>query len=182
MGIKGKTVLVGVSGGIAAYKAADLVSKLRQLGAEVVVVMTPAACRFVTPLTFQAVSGRRVITSLFDDRPAPVPDHIALADEVDLAVIAPATADLLAKMAVGIADDALTTTLVSIHVPVIVCPAMNEKMWDHATVQENIRKLRERGVVIVGPGKGWLACGREGVGRLAEVDEILEAVCKLAET
>ena len=179
MSVSGKTILVGVSAGIAAYKAADLVSKLRQQGAQVIVVMTPAAAKFVTPLTFETLSGRAVVTSLFDDRPAPTPDHIAVADEADAAVVAPATADVLAKMAVGIADDALTTTLVAFDGPVIVCPAMNAKMWAHPTVGQNIQTLKERGVQIVGPASGWLACGYEGTGRLASVDDILAAASEL---
>jgi len=176
MSLNGKTILVGVSAGIAAYKAADLVSKLRQGGAQVIVVMTPAACRFVTPLTFETLSGRPVLTNLFDERPSPTPDHVALADQADAAVVAPATADVLAKMAVGIADDALTTALVTFDGPVVVCPAMNTKMWQHPTVGQNLDTLRARGVRVVEPGSGWLACGTEGVGRLADIEQILAAI------
>lgn len=178
--IKGKCILVGVTGGIAACKAAALVSKLRQLEAEVRVVMTLSACRFVTPLTFETLSARPVITSLFDDRPSPSPEHIAIADAVDLAVVAPATANILAKMAGGIADDALSTTLLSIDVPVIVCPAMNDRMWRHPAVRANAATLAGRGVTFVGPDKGWLACGREGEGRMSDIDTIIEAIGQTA--
>ena len=178
MNVKDKTIIVGVTGGIAAYKTAGLVSKFRQRGADVIVVMTDSACRFVTPLTFETLSGRKAVTSLFDDRPSPEPGHIAIADAAELAVVAPATANILAKMATGIADDALSTTLVALDAPIIVCPAMNARMWRHPTIEQNIKTLRERGVTIVGPGEGWLACGEKGIGRMADVDEILEAIAQ----
>lgn len=180
MSVKGKTILAGVTGGIAAYKVAGLVSQLRQEGAEVIVVMTDAACRFVTPLTFETLSGRAVVTDLFDNRPSAAPEHIAIADAVDLAVVAPATADIIGKMAGGIADDALSTALLSIDVPLVVCPAMNDRMWRHPAVRRNIDIIRERGASIVGPEEGWLACGRRGVGRMADAGDILDAVCRLA--
>lgn len=181
MTVTGKTVLVGVAGGIAAYKAAWLVSRLRQLGACVQVVMTDAACRFVTPLTFETLSGRRVVTSLFENRPTPDPQHIAIAQAAQVAVVAPATANIIAKLAHGIADDALSTTLISTRAPIIVCPGMNDTMWANPAVQQNVQTLRDRGATIVGPGKGWLACGTEGIGRMAEPDEILEAVFEAAQ-
>ena len=168
-------VVVGVTGGIAAYKAAELVSRLRQRGADVTVVMTRAATRFVRPLTFAALTGKRVITDLFDPPDRYQADHVALAQEADLAIVAPATANFIGKAAAGIADDALTTTILSLQCPIVVAPAMNHRMWANPVVQQNLRRLRERGFHIVEPQEGWLACGEVGVGRLAEVSAILEA-------
>ena len=176
MGSLGGTVLLGVTGGIAAYKAADLASKLRQKGLKVIVVMTGAAREFVTPLTFQYISNHPVITDLFENPGGYDADHIAASDEADVAVIAPATANVIGKIANGIADDALTTIVMAFAKPLIIAPAMNERMYQSAAVQENLRRLRERGVKQVGPGTGWLACGVVGIGRMAEVPEILEAV------
>ncbi len=173
--LQGREILVGVTGGIAAYKAADLVSLLAQEGAAVSVVMTEHATRFVGPLTFQALSRRPVYTDLFAEG-AYEADHIALADRAEAAVVAPATANVIGKLAAGIADDLLSTVLVALRVPVILAPAMNEAMWNHPAVQANVETLRRRGVRFVGPEEGRLACGTEGPGRMAEPQTILDAV------
>jgi len=170
------TVVLGVTGGIAAYKAADLASKLRQKGLKVIVVMTRNARQFVAPLTFEYVTGNPVVTDLFEKPGGHQCDHVAIADEAAVAVVAPATANIIGKLANGIADDALSTILLAFDKPVIIAPAMNERMYQSPAVQENLRLLRERGVRQVGPGTGWLACGRTGIGRMADVQEILAAV------
>ncbi len=173
--LQGREILVGVTGGIAAYKAADLVSLLAQEGAAVSVVMTEHAQRFVGPLTFQALSRRPVYTDLFAEG-AYEADHIALADRAEAAVVAPATANAIGKLAGGIADDLLSTVLVALRVPVILAPAMNEAMWNHPAVQANVETLRRRGVRFVGPEEGRLACGTEGPGRMAEPETILAEI------
>ena len=173
--LKSQEIVVGVCGGIAAYKAAELVSRLRQRGAAVTVVMTQAATRFVQPLTFAVLSGRRAITDLFEQPERYEADHVALAAKAELAIVAPATANLLGKMAAGIADDALTTTLLSLQCPVVLAPSMNHRMWANRVVQQNAARLRELGCHIVEPEEGWLACGETGAGRLAGLDTILKA-------
>jgi len=173
--LHGREILVGVTGGIAAYKTADLVSRLVQEGAAVSVVMTEHAQRFVGTPTFQALSRRPVYTDLFAEG-AYDADHIALADRAEAAVVAPATANVIGKLAAGIADDLLSTVLVALRVPVILAPAMNEAMWNHPAVQANVETLRRRGVRFVGPEEGRLACGTEGPGRMAEPQTILDAV------
>lgn len=172
----GSRIIVGVTGGIAAYKAAALCSQLVKRGAEVRVVMTEAATRFITPLTFQSITKHPVAVDTFDEHDPSVIQHIHLADWADVFVVAPATADVIAKAACGLADDMLTTTLLATRAPVIVAPAMNVHMLANPIVQENIRRLRERGFVFVDPGEGPLACGYTGKGRLAEPDEIVEVV------
>ena len=176
-------VTVGVSGGIAAYKAAELVRELQRQGAEVHVVMTDAACRFVQPLTFAALTGYKVITSLWDDRGTADLnaeqngiDHIAEAQWGDALVIAPATANILAKFAHGIADDFLSTMYLAATAPVLVAPAMNVNMWNHPATQTNIEILRQRGIRVIEPGSGDLACGMVGAGRMAEPEEIAKVV------
>jgi len=173
--LQGREILVGVTGGIAAYKAAHLVSRLVQEGAAVSVVMTEHATRFVGPLTFQALSRRPVYTDLFAGG-AFEADHIALADRAEAAVVAPATANVIGKLAAGIADDLLSTVLVALRVPAILAPAMNEAMWNHPAVQANVETLRRRGVRFVGPEEGRLACGTEGLGRMAEPESILAEI------
>jgi len=172
------TVLLGVTGGIAAYKAADLASKMRQKGIDVIVVMTAAAQRFVAPLTFQYISNNPVVTDLFEMAGGFDCGHVSISEAADVAVIAPATANIIGKLANGVADDALTTAIMAFRKPLIIAPAMNERMYESPAVQENLKRLRERGVRQVGPGTGWLACGTEGTGRMAEVPEILDAVLK----
>lgn len=172
--LEGREVLVGVSGGIAAYKSADLVSKLVQRGAGVTVAMTRSARRFVTPLTFQALSGRPVLTSLWaDEQPGDV-QHISLTGRADLVIIAPATANIIGKIAAGIADDVLTTLVISAASPALLAPAMNDRMWANPLVQENVTRLCKHGYSFVGPGEGWLACRSVGPGRMAEPIEIVE--------
>ena len=172
-------IALGVSGGIAAYKAAELVRLLQDRGLEVQVVMTRAAREFVTPLTFAALSGRKVITDLFEGAAGASPnldsaiEHIAVAQSIDALVIAPATANVLAKMAQGIADDFLSTLFLATKAPVLVAPAMNVNMWENAATQKNLEILRERGVKVLEPDEGYLACGMTGAGRLTSVETIV---------
>ncbi|HTS24270.1 MAG TPA: bifunctional phosphopantothenoylcysteine decarboxylase/phosphopantothenate--cysteine ligase CoaBC [Bryobacteraceae bacterium] len=167
-------ILLGVGGGIAAYKAAEFARLLMERGHEVQVVMTAAAQEFVRPLTFAALTGRKVLTDLFAIESAI--EHIAVAQEHDLLAIAPATADLMAKLAHGEANDFLTTVYLAFQGPVVIAPAMNVNMWDHPATQSNLQTLRQRGHRIVGPGEGYLACGMIGAGRLADPEEIAEAI------
>ena len=175
-------ITLGVTGGVAAYKAAELVRRLQQEGHTVQVVMTRSAREFVTPLTFAALSGQKVITDLFSDSSGgeanleSAIEHIAVAQRTDLLLVAPATADIMAKFARGVADDFLTTLYLASTAPVVVAPAMNVNMWNHAATQENVETLRARGVKIVEPDEGYLACGMTGPGRLAGLEEILAAV------
>ncbi|MCS6953763.1 MAG: bifunctional phosphopantothenoylcysteine decarboxylase/phosphopantothenate--cysteine ligase CoaBC [Bryobacterales bacterium] len=173
-------VALGVGGGIAAYKAAELARLLAERGAAVEVIMTAAAQQFVRPLTFAALTGRRVITALFPNEEADALtaaiEHIRVAQENDLLLVAPATADLMAKFARGIADDFLTTLYLAFRGPVLLAPAMNVNMWHHPATQENLGVLRARGHRIIGPGEGTLACGMAGPGRMAEPEEIAEIV------
>jgi len=169
-------VLLGITGGIAAYKAADLASKLRQNGLNVTAVMTAAARQFVTARTFQYITGNPVVVSLWEPAGGFDPDHVAISEAASVAVVAPATANIIGKLANGIADDALSTILMAFDGPLIIAPAMNTQMYNNPAVQRNLQILRERGARQVGPGTGWLACGKRGVGRMAEVPEILDAV------
>ena len=164
-------VILGVTGGIAAYKSADLCSRLMKAGVEVQVVMTENACRFVTPLTFRTLSRRPVVTSLWET-PAWQPEHVALAEWAQALVVAPCTANFMGKYAAGIADDALTTLAISVECPVMLAPAMNPKMWRQPVVQENAALLQSRGVIFCGPAAGHVACGADGVGRMADVDDL----------
>ena len=172
-------IALGVSGGIACYKAAEILRRLQDRGFDVAVVMTKGAAQFVTPLTFRALSGNKVYMDIFEGAsagsdPASAYDHIFLAQSIDLFLIAPATADCIAKMAAGIADDFLTTFHLAVQSPVVVAPAMNTRMWDHASVQTNLRTLQSRGVHIVQPEIGRMACNTYGPGRLAPVDVIVD--------
>src|SRR5580698_5939659 len=164
----GKRILLGVTGGIAAYKSPDLVRRLRERGAEVQVVMTAAAREFVTPLTFQAVSGRPVRTDLWDEAAEAAMGHIELARWAQQILIAPATAGFLARLATGQADDLLTTLCLATEAPIAVAPAMNRLMWANPATSANVATLRERGVQIFGPGEGDQACGEIGAGRMLE--------------
>jgi phosphopantothenoylcysteine decarboxylase/phosphopantothenate--cysteine ligase len=166
------TIVLGVSGSIAAYKAADLTSRLAKRGHDVHVVMTRNATEFVAPLTFQTLSRNPVTVSVFDEKESWHPGHIVLADRAQLLLIAPATANVLAKLSQGIADDALSSIALATLAPVLVAPAMNGKMWLHPATQENVSRLRGRGVEFIGPEEGLLACGYEGIGRLWNVEEI----------
>jgi phosphopantothenoylcysteine decarboxylase/phosphopantothenate--cysteine ligase len=171
-----RTIVVGVAGSIAAFKAAEVVSQLVQRGAAVSVVMTKNAAEFVGPLTFQTLTRRRVLIDQYDLESIVDATHISLTDEADLVLVAPATANVIAKMAHGIADDALTSVLLSVDCPVFVAPAMNVRMWNHPATQENLATLKRRGVTILEPGEGFLACGTYAKGRLAEPAAIIEAV------
>ncbi|WP_028561504.1 bifunctional phosphopantothenoylcysteine decarboxylase/phosphopantothenate--cysteine ligase CoaBC [Paenibacillus pinihumi] len=173
--LKGKTIVLGVTGGIAAYKAAALCSKLVKLGADVRVIMTESAVKFITPLTLQVLSRHSVYTDTFDEQDPSVVSHIDLADSADLIIVAPATANAIAKMAHGLADDMLSTTLLAATAPVVVAPAMNVHMYEHPAVMHNMKLLASRGVRFVEPGVGLLACGYVGKGRLAEPEDIAEA-------
>ena len=174
----GKRILLGVSGGIAAYKVAEVARRLTGAGARVKVVMTRAAQEFVGPLTFQALTGEKVGTALFGPGAEPL-EHVSLGQEVDAIVVAPATANLLGKMAAGIGDDLLTTVLLAATRPILLCPAMNVEMWGHPAVQENLARLKARGVYVMEPEAGELACGAVGLGRLPEPEVIVEALARL---
>lgn len=174
--LKGKKIVLGVTGGIAAYKAAELVRELVRSGAEVFVVMTRSAQEFITPLTLQTLSGNKVATELFSLLEESEIGHISLADRADILVIAPATANMIGKIAGGIADDMLSTVVMATQAPVLLAPAMNVHMWENSITQENIQKLRARGYHFIDPEAGELACGYEGKGRLAEIPAIVEEV------
>lgn len=177
--IAGKKILLGVSGGIAAYQAVDLVGMLRAQLANVRVIMTRNATKFITPLTLATVSGNPVSVEMFDETAHPVIEHIQLGRIADLVVIAPATANVIGKIANGIADDLLTTTIMAVKKPVVVCPAMNENMWLNPIVQGNVRKLKQFGYHFVDPEYGEMACGGEGWGRLARLDRIVAFLANL---
>ena len=177
--MKGRRIILGVCGGIAAYKSADVTSKLVQAGVEVTVVMTESGTRFVTPLTFESLSRRAVFVDMWRTDREFNPTHVALADWAELVLVCPATANIIGKLACGIADDLLSTVLLSVDVPVVLAPAMNTRMWNNPVVQQNVVRLRELGRHVVEPGVGWLACGTTGKGRLADVADILEAVRKI---
>ncbi|RNC29467.1 MAG: Coenzyme A biosynthesis bifunctional protein CoaBC [Candidatus Dichloromethanomonas elyunquensis] len=172
--LKGKRILLGVSGGIAAYKSVEIVSRLRKLGADINVVMTQSATKFVTPLTFRSISAGPVYTQMFDEPKSWNIKHIVLAEQADVVLVAPATANILAKMALGIADDFLSTVLLAARSPIYVAPAMNHAMYHHPATQKNLKILRERGVALIGPANGFQACGTEGDGRMSEPVQIAE--------
>jgi len=182
MDLTGKNIVLGVTGGIAAYKSAEVVSRLRHSGANVHVIMTKNATEFVSPLTFQTLSSNQVVTDTFAAPEYWNVEHVALAKLADIFVIAPATANILAKMANGIADDMLSTTVLATKAPVLVAPAMNTGMWTAPATVQNVKTLRERGVFIVGPDSGILACGDSGAGRMSEPEEIVlkigELICR----
>lgn len=177
----GKKIILGVTGSIAAHKAADLASLLTKAGGDVRVVMTADAQRFITPLPFKTLTRNPVVTDLYDEEGGWQPTHIKLADAADLLVIAPATANVIAKLAHGIADDALSCIALALNrrAKTLIAPAMNGKMWLHAATQENVETLKKRGAVFIGPDEGMLSCGYEGIGRLWPVEKIAERVLKL---
>ncbi len=172
-------ILVGVCGGVAAYKVADLVSKLVQRGARVTVVMTPAAEKFIGRTTFEALTGRAVRTDLFQPVEHFIGEHIGLGRSAKLFIIAPATADMLAKLATGRADDVVSTCALSVTCPVLVAPAMNNEMWAKPAVQRNVEQLRADGCHVIGPADGWLSCGAIGPGRMADPADILAEAGRL---
>ena len=174
--LNNKTIILGITGSIAAYKAAELASKLTQAGAKVEVVMTEPATKFITPLTLRSITGRAVVTDMFDLASQHSIEHIALGEAADLVVIAPATASIIAKMAFGIADDMVTLTVLATKAPVILAPAMDVNMFDNPVTQENLAKLKARGFIIVDPAYGRLASGKVGWGRLADVGKIMATI------
>ena len=176
-----RNIVLGVTGSIAAYKAADLTSQLNKQGYNVRVVMTADALRFITPLAFKTLSRQPVVTDLYDEEEGWKPTHIKLADEADLLLIAPATANVLAKLAHGLADDALTCIALALNpkAKILLAPAMNGKMWLHAATQQNVATLKTRGAEIIGPEEGMLSCGYEGLGRLWPVDAVARRAVEL---
>ena len=177
--LKGREIIVAVCGGIAAYKVADLVSKLVQSGAGVSVVMTKNATEFIAPLTLAALSGRKVRTDTFNLVDTSDPQHIALTERADLMLIAPATMNMLAKIAHGLCDDLVSLMVSASACPVVFAPAMNNRMWENPINQENIAKLKKLNYTFIGPEAGWLACRNVGLGRLSEAQTIVELVTKM---
>ena len=182
MELKNKTIILGVSGCIAVHKSLDVASQLVKQGASVHVVMTSNATRMVQPIQFQVISRNPVLLNLYDSTDDWQPPHISLADLADLLVVAPATANIVGKIANGIADDALSTVAISVHCPVLLAPAMNSYMYQNAFVKKNLQKLRKNGINLIEPANGLLACGHEGIGRLEEVDVILERIASVLAT
>lgn len=176
--LSGKTVVLGVTGGIAAYKACELTSRLRKAGAQVYVVMTKNACEFVVPLTFETLSNHPVVTDTFARPEKWEVEHVALAKRADVFVIAPATANIMAKLAVGLADDMLSTTALATRAPLLIAPAMNTGMWENAATRQNVETLRARGARLIGPEGGFLACGDQGAGRMSEPETIFDAIAE----
>ena len=174
--LEGREILLGVTGGIAAYKSADLTSKLVQAGAKVSVILTTAAEQFIGATTFEALTGRPVNRCLFSPNEHFIGEHIGLARRAELLVVAPATADFLAKLASGSADDLLSTAALVVTCPVLVAPAMNTEMWAKPAVQRNVVTLQADAIQIIQPGSGWLSCGLVGAGRMAEPETILQAI------
>ena len=179
--LEGREILLALSGGIACYKSAALASRLIQSGAGVTVAMTESATRFVGPLTFQALTGRQAFTSMWQSTEQYDPQHLALTERADLMIVAPATANIMAKMAVGIADELVSALALSAcgQCDILIAPAMNTRMWEAPPTQANLKRLAERGVHAVGPTEGFLACGAVGMGRMAEPAEILNAAAEL---
>ena len=171
-----KTIVLGITGGISAYKAADIASKLTQAGARVEVVMTESAIKFVTPLTLRNITGRPVVTDMFETASEYSVEHIALAEAADAVAIAPATANTIAKLAAGMADNMLGCVVLATRAPVVIAPAMNDNMFQNSITQENLAKLKARGFTIVDPEYGRLASGKMGWGRLAEVETVIRAI------
>jgi phosphopantothenoylcysteine decarboxylase/phosphopantothenate--cysteine ligase len=177
--MRDRELLLGVTGGIAAYKAADLASKLMQAGARLSVVMTRSARKFIGRTTFEALTGRPVYIDMFRPREHFLGEHIGLARRAELYVIAPATADALAKLAHGLADDLVSTLALSVTCPVLAAPAMNNEMWRKPAVQRNVAQLKADGLHFIGPGEGWLSCQSVGPGRMAEPSQIVDEIVKL---
>ncbi len=169
-------IVLGVTGSIAAYKAAELVRLMKTRDWDVAVVMTDAAAKFVSELTFRTLSQAPVVVGMFDDDVEWKPEHVSIADRCDVLVIAPCTANVIAKLAHGIADDILCCVALACDAPLVIAPAMNEKMWDHPATRENVKILKSRGALIVDVGTGDLACGRQGRGRMADLESIMTAV------
>ncbi len=179
MSPKAKSVILGVTGSIAAYRACEMITAFRKSGIDVTVIMTPEAEEFITPLTLQTLSGNKVVTDMFELPENRNPLHTSLADRADLILIAPASANIIGKLAGGICDDILTCVVLATNAPVLIAPAMNEKMYRHKIVQENITRLKKSGYRFLGPIKGHLACGHEAIGHIAETDEIVKEARRL---
>jgi phosphopantothenoylcysteine decarboxylase len=173
-------IILGISGSIAAYKAADIASQLTKLGHSVTPVMTRDAQEFVTPLVLQTLSKNPVVTGLYDEKESWRPGHIGLADEAELILLAPATANLVANLACGLASDVITAICLATRAPFLIAPAMNGKMWQHKATQRNVKTLKEWGYEFIGPDEGMLSCGYEGVGRLWPVEGIVERAHEMA--
>jgi len=176
MMLRDKTIVLGVTGSIAAYKAAEIASQLTQAEAKVNVIMTKEALQFISPVTFRAITGRPVVTEMFDLASEFSIEHVSLAQAADIVVIAPTTANIIAKLATGIADDILCCTVLATRAPVLLAPAMETNMYTNLVTQDNLSKLKARGFVIIGPATGWLASGKEGLGRLADVNVIIGSI------
>jgi phosphopantothenoylcysteine decarboxylase/phosphopantothenate--cysteine ligase len=174
--ISNKTIVLGVTGSIAAYKAAEIASHLTQAGAKVNVIMTEEAIQFVSPVTFRAITGRPVVTEMFDLASEFSIEHVSLAEAADIVIIAPATANIIAKLAAGIADDMLCCTVLATKAPVVIAPAMETNMYNNPVTQDNLSKLKARNFVIIGPATGWLASGKKGLGRLADINNIISSI------
>ena len=174
--LKGRTILLGVTGSIAAYKSADLCARLTEAGANVYPILTESACKFIQPLTFQILTRNPALVDLWYESEHNLPNHIQLADSADLFVVAPASAHCIGQFAQGLAPDLLTTVHLAIRAPVIIAPAMNGKMYEHQATQENLATLVDRGYHFVDPEKGMLACGYEGIGKLASIETIFKKI------
>jgi phosphopantothenoylcysteine decarboxylase/phosphopantothenate--cysteine ligase len=179
--LRNKVIVLGVSGSIAAYKAAEIASQLTQAGAKVNVILTDEAVQFISPVTFRAITGRPVVTEMFDLDSEFSIEHVSLAKAADVVVISPATANIIAKLAAGIADDMLCCTVLATKAPVIIAPAMETNMYNNPVTQDNLSKLKVRKFLIIGPATGWLASGKEGLGRLADVNDIIRSIRQVVE-
>jgi phosphopantothenoylcysteine decarboxylase/phosphopantothenate--cysteine ligase len=179
--LRNKVIVLGVSGSIAAYKAAEIASQLTQAGANVNVILTEEAVQFISPVTFRAITGRPVVTEMFDLDSEFSIEHVSLAKAADVVVISPATANIIAKLAAGIADDMLCCTVLATKAPVIIAPAMETNMYNNPVTQDNLSKLKVRKFLIIGPATGWLASGKEGLGRLADVNDIIRSIRQVVE-
>jgi len=177
--ISNKTIILGITGSIAAYKAAEIASQLTQAGAKVNVIMTEEAIQFISPVTFRAITGRPVVTEMFDLASEFSIEHVSLAGTADIVVVAPATANIIAKLAAGIADDMLCCTVLATKASVLIAPAMETNMYNNPATQDNLARLRDRGFVIIDPATGWLASGKEGLGRLADINDIIGSICQV---
>ena len=177
--LNNKTIVLGITGSIAAYKAAEIASRLTQAGSKVNVIMTKEAIQFISPVTLRAVTGSPVVTEMFDLASEFSIEHISLAQAADIVVIAPATANIIAKLAAGIADDMLCCTVLATKAPVLIAPAMETNMYNNPATQDNLTRLEARGFEIIGPASGWLASGEEGVGRLADINDIIGSICQV---
>jgi len=179
--LSNKTIVLGITGSIAAYKAAEIASQLTQAGAKVNVILTEEAVRFISPVTFRAITGRPVVTEMFDLASEFSIEHVSLAKVADIVVIAPATANIISKLAAGIADDMLCCTVLATKAPVVIAPAMETNMYNNPVTQDNLHKLKVRNFVIIGPTTGWLASGKKGLGRLADINDIIGGIRQVLE-